>query len=178
MGDVGVAVAIGIVTVGVGLIFYFWGRASEKTVSLTTPSIVNPDVDCTEACTQFETARQAQCRAKSAEDAAKTEMEARRTDYWAAVGTWGVLSGIAAAAIALPWPANLIVGLAFAAAATIALGVSLYLLGKLNVASEAWSAASTILSAASDAVLSARSVILSKCPPDRANACLGLPGPC
>ena len=178
MGDVGVAVAIGIVTGGIGLIFYFWGRSSEGTSISVSPGTINTNAGCDEACTQFEAARVTQCRAKSAEEAARAEMEARRTDYWAAVGTWGVLSGIAAAALALPWPLNLIVGLAAAAAATVALGVSLFMLGKLNVASEAWSAASAALSAASDATLAARSVILAKCPMDKANACLGVPAPC
>lgn len=165
-------------TLGLGVGFYFWGRSSGSPSTPVTVGTVNTEADCAEACRQFESARQAQCRASSAEEAARNEMEARRTDYWAAFGAWVGLSTAAAAAIALPWPANLIVGLALATAATVALGVTLFLLGKLNAASAAWSDASAVLNLANEAVLSARTVILAKCPEDRANACLGVPPPC
>lgn len=168
---------VAVLTLGLGVGFYFWGRTSGSPGARVNVGTVNTEADCAEACRQFESARQAQCRARSAEEAARNDMEARRTDYWAAVGVWAGLSTAAAAAfLIVPW--GWIAGLALAAAATVALGVTLFLLGKLNAASAAWSNASADLNLANEAVLSARTVILAKCPEDRANACLGVPAPC
>lgn len=67
---------------------------------------------------------------------------------------------------------------ALSAAATIALGVMLYMLGRLNAASDAWTAASAALTAANTAVLNARSIVISKCAEGVNAPCLKVPNPC
>ncbi len=163
----------------VALVLYRAGRKSQPTTPPPGLGTNSSAVDCAAACKQFEQRRQGRCRARVAEAAAKTEMEARRTDYWAIVGA---LSAAVAAAIStavgLPWPANLIVSLIFWTAATVLTGVMIFFLGKLNAATAAWATASSVLTTASEAVLNARTIVSDSCPADKAAACLNTPDIC
>jgi hypothetical protein len=168
---------VALVAIAVGL--YFAGRGSQTTGATVTVGANNSEADCAAACKQFDDRRVELCMAKTAEAAAKSVLDAARTDYYAALSTWGLLTAAAtAAALATPWPANLIIGLALSAAATIALGVMLYMLGRLNAASDAWTAASVALTAANTAVLNARSIVISKCAEGVNAPCLSVPNPC
>lgn len=164
-----------------GLVIYRAGTRDSSGTSITIPSVGTNDssVACTEACLQFNQRRQERCSAAFAEAAAKTDMEARRTDFFAAVSALGVVIAAAiAAAAGLPWPANLIVSLVFWTAATILTGVMIFMLGKLNAASGRWAAASTALMDANTKVMEARGIVNTKCSLAEATACLTTPNPC
>ena len=165
-----------VVLIGVGL--YLWGKASEGTGTTITVGSNTSEADCAAACKQLDDRRVERCAAKVAEAAAKTELDARRTDYNTALATWISLTVAAAAAWALPFPANVIVFAALAALATIALGVMLFMLGKLNAASDSWTMASAALTLANSRFLEARSIVIAKCPEGVNSPCISIPDPC
>jgi hypothetical protein len=106
-------------------------------------------------------------------------MEAARTEYWATVALLtAMIAAAIAAAVGLPWPANLIVSLVFWTFATVLTALTIYKLGKLNAASQAWSDAAFVVSFADEKVLEAQAIVTANCPPDAATACLSTPAPC
>jgi hypothetical protein len=61
---------------------------------------------------------------------------------------------------------------------TAAVALMLFWAGKLQEASENWSAASKALTDANNAVLDAIGIVQSNCSREDANACLSTPDPC
>ena len=175
VGSVGLVV--GVIVLGVWL--YRLGRGAATSIPTVPVSKNNAEATCTEACKQFNTSREDRCSAKFAEEAAKTAMEAARTDYWATVGALTAMVAAAVAAMAgLPWPANLIVSLVLWTAATVLTGVMIYMLGRLNAATDIWTSASTVLLDSNTKVMEARPIVNSSCPPEAAETCLNTPDPC
>ena len=148
--------------------------------AITIPPVGANDsgASCVEACKQFNDRRQERCTAGFAEAAAKTAMEGARTAYAASLSALLAMIAAAFAALALPWPANLIVSLAFWTAATILTGVMIFMLGKLNAATGTWANASNALMTANIRVMEARSIVNANCSPQEATACLNSPNPC
>lgn len=164
--------------IGAGLSLYLLGRKSQNTDTTVTVGANNANVDCDAACVQFDRRRQERCSARFAEAAAKSVLEGRRTEYWAQFGIWVTLSGLAIAAMALPFPANFIVSAIISTAATALLGVVAFLLGKLNVADAAWAKAAATLMTANIAVIDARNLVISVCSQGINTPCLSVPDPC
>src|SRR5437016_1807500 len=80
-----VIVAAGLLAINVAL--YLWGRAAQGTGTTVTLVGNIPTADCAAACKQFDDRRVELCMAKVAEAAAKSELDARRTDYYGALTT-------------------------------------------------------------------------------------------
>lgn len=178
MDPITLGVLSGFPLVGAGLALYLLGRKSQGTSPTVTVGTNDSNVDCDAACLQFDRRRQERCAAKFAEAAAKSVLDGRRTEYWAAFGIWVTLSGLAIAAIALPFPANFIVSAIITTAALVLLGVVTFLLGQLNVADAAWARATATLTTANTAVIDARNVVISVCPQGLNTPCLAVPDPC
>lgn len=176
--DLTLAVLWGFPIVGAGLVLYLLGRKSQQTSTTVTVGTNDSGADCDAACKQFEQRRQERCSAKFAEAAAKAVLEGRRNEYWAMFAIWVTMSGLAIAAIALPFPVNFIVSAIISTAAAVLLGVVTFLLGKLNVADAAWAKAVNALTLANSAVLDARNVVIGACPQGVNTPCLALPDPC
>jgi len=162
------------------LVTYLWGRRTEGSPTTVTVGTNSTNADCETACSDFELRRNERCRAKFAEAEAKTKMEARDREFIEAAAAVGVATAAATGAAFAPlgWPGNLILGLVLWTLVTALVAVMTFCLGKKLVASEAWTAASRILTDANNAVLDARTVIRDKCPAERADAVLNSPDPC
>jgi hypothetical protein len=174
----GVWILSGLVGATLFLATYLWGRRAEgssTTITLGTPT-VSPDCDA--ACSDFELRRQERCRAKFAEAAAKTELDARDSDFKAAAVALATATAAAFGSATFPWPVNLIVGIILWTIVTVLLAMMMFFLGKKLVSSDAWATASAILAMANNAVLDARNVVRAKCPADRADKVLFSPDAC
>jgi hypothetical protein len=173
---------IGIITTGIVVVIYFglynWGKGSLGSTTVTVVGDNNASASCDEAALQFEHRRQERCQAKLAEDAAKKILDASNADLTAAVTAVVAFAVAALAALALPWPANLIAGLIALTLLTIASIFSAFCLGRKDAANTAWMAASKKLMDADKMVSGARNIIFANCPPERAAMILAIPDPC
>jgi hypothetical protein len=160
------------------MLAYLAGRGAQSNPTTVTVGSNATDPDCDQARADFEHRRQERCRAKLAEATAKTELDARNSDFYAASTALGTAIAAAFAATALPWPANLIVSLILWTIVTALLAIQMYFLGRKIVASDAWTAAAAATKAADDAVMNARQAVIDHCPPEVANQTLALPDPC
>lgn len=162
-----------------GILIYRAGGGFSTAISTVSIGSNNSEAACAEACVQFNQRRVDRCSAAFAEAAAKSAMERAQIAYAASVAAvvaaaaWAV-----AAALGLPWPANLIVSLALWTVATVLTGVMIFMQGKLSEASTKWDAESIMLSLANTRLMDARAIVNSSCPPEAAAACLNTPNPC
>jgi hypothetical protein len=173
-----VAVAAGALGFFPFLLAYLGGRGAQAVPTTTTVGTNTSNPTCDQARADFEKRRQERCKAKLDEAAAKAELDNRNSDFYSATAALVSATVAAFASIALPWPANLIVGLILWTIVTVMLALMMYFLGKKMVASDAWTAAAKVLKAANDAVMEARTAITDHCPPDIAAAAFALPDPC
>jgi hypothetical protein len=178
--DVNPAVAFGAGFLGLWpfLIAYLVGRGSQANPGAVTVGTNTTNPNCEQARADFEARRQERCAARVAEAAAKAELDSVTSSFNAVTAAVVSFTVAAFAALALPWPANLIASLILWTIVTALLITQMYFLGKKIVAGDVWGAASAALKAANDAVLAARNAVIANCPPEIANQTLSLPDPC
>lgn len=160
------------------LFAYLGGRGAQAVPTTVSVGTNASDPSCDQARADFEKRRQERCRAKLAEATAKAELDNRNSDFYSATAALVSATVAAFAALALPWPANLIVSLILWTIVTVLLALQMYFLGKKMVASDAWTAAAAASKAADDAVMNARQAVVDHCPPEVAAQILALPDPC
>ncbi len=174
----GVAFAAGFLGLWPLLIGYLVGRGAQANPGAITVGTNTTNPNCQQAKADFEARRQERCSARIAEAAAKAELDSVTSSFNAV--TAALVSAIAAAfaALALPWPANLIASLILWTAVTALAILEAYFLGRKLVAGDAWGVASAALKAANDAVLAARNAVIAACSQQEADQTLNLPDPC
>ena len=174
----GVWVAAGIFGFWPLVIGFMAGRGGQNNPGTVTVGSNTSNPSCDQARADFEARRQERCRAKIAEEAAKRELDAV-TAIWATItAALAAAIGAAFAALALPWPANLVVSLIAWTAVTALAIMEAYYSGRKVTAGNVWGAASQALRDANEAVLAARNAVVAACPDNIANQTLALPDPC
>ena len=174
----GVAFAAGFFGLWPLLIAFLVGRGAQANPGTVTVGTNGTNPSCEQARADFEARRQERCAARIAEAAAKAELDSVTSSFNAVTAALVSATVAAFAALALPWPANLIAGLILWTIVTALAITEAYFLARKLVAGDVWGAASAALKAANDAVLAARNAVIAACPPDIANQTLNMPDPC
>ena len=158
------------------VIGYFVGRSGNSSTQ-TVPTISQTLTSCADACAQLESARQASCLAAAAVTAANNRVGSLNAQLTAAWAVAGVLWAAVIAAAVIPvigWGVALVIAIVASAATAFAL----YLTGQVIAAQNDQSDKQAAATAALQAVVDARNVVLNVCKDPELTACLNRPSPC
>jgi hypothetical protein len=158
------------------VIGYFVGRSGNPSTQ-TVPTVSQTLTSCSDACAQLESARQASCLAAAAVTAANNRVASLNSQLGVAWAVAGVLWAAFVAAAVIP-VVGWVIALAIAIAASAATAFALYITGQVIAAQNDQSDKQAAATAALQAVVDARNVVLSVCKDPELTACLNRPSPC